>query len=334
MADFTYMDEALMLAEQGLGRTAPNPSVGCVIVRDGVVVGRGRTGDGGRPHAEIVALAEAGERAKGADVYVTLEPCAHHGQTGPCAEALVAAGVAWVVVACHDPDHRVSGRGVQILRDAGVTVEAGVRQAEAEALNAGFFLSVTQARPLVSLKMAVSVDGKIASASPKLRRMQGAAYVPVQITGAEAAVHMHTTLRATHDAIAVGRGTVEADDPLLTTRVDGVQHDSKRVVLGRYIPAGTQLAQADGVIVVDDHDVQRVLRSLVVDHGVTRLLVEGGAQVMTAFLASGLWDRLYIYRSPMVIGDDGLDAPRFGGHELLETQQIGLDALEIYGAKA
>lgn len=324
MSELSYMDEALALAQQGLGRTAPNPAVGCVIVRDGVVVGRGLTGDGGRPHAEIVALAEAGELAEGADVYVSLEPCAHHGQTGPCANALVEANVARVVVACYDPDQRVSGRGVQILRDAGVVVEEGLRGDRAEALNAGFFFSITQARPLVSLKMAVSADGKIA----------GAAGASVQITGAEAAAHMHRELRATHDAIAVGRGTVVADDPLLTTRVAGVEHDIKRVVLGRDIPADAQLARAGDVIVVDDHDVRRALRALVVDHGVTRLLVEGGPQVMRAFLDSGLWDRLYIYRSPMVIGAHGVEAPDFGDNVLVDTQKIGADSLEIYEPKA
>ncbi len=319
-SDQYYMTLALDLARAGLGRVAPNPSVGCVIVRDGAIVGQGRTADGGRPHAEAVAVAQAGALAEGADVYVTLEPCAHFGQTPPCAQALIDAGVARVVVACGDPDMRVGGRGVQMLHDAGIQVDEGLCGAEAMVVNAGFFLTVTHKRPFVTLKMAVSADDKIAGAGGK----------PVQISAAKASAHMHQVLRAAHDAIVVGRGTVVSDDPLLTTRVDGVEHGLKRIVLGRDIPCGSRLSGVDDVIVIDDHDVKRALLRMVVDHGVTRLLVEGGASVMQAFLESGLWDELFIYRSPLVIGVDGVDAPDFGVNQLLETQQIGVDRLEKY----
>jgi diaminohydroxyphosphoribosylaminopyrimidine deaminase/5-amino-6-(5-phosphoribosylamino)uracil reductase len=320
--DIGYMKRALDLARTGLGRTAPNPSVGCVIVRDGAVVGSARTADGGRPHAEVLALAEAGARAAGADVYVTLEPCSHVGVTGACAAALAAAGVGRVFVACHDPDLRVNGRGVAMLREAGIQVYEGVCESEALEINRGFILSVIEKRPLVTLKMAVSADGKIA----------GAGGVRVQITGAEAQAHMHRELRARHDGIAVGVGTVIADNPLLTTRVEGLEHQSVRVVFGDRlrIPESYHLAVQNDVVFLQNTDIKENLESLVNDHGVTRLLVEGGARLMQAFLKSRLWDDLYMYRSPMVIGEGGLDVPEFGALSLMEVLYLGKDVLEVY----
>lgn len=324
--DFVYMARALDLSRGGLGRVAPNPSVGCVIVRDGRIVGEGRTADGGRPHAEVVALESAGDLAFGADVYVTLEPCAHTGKTGPCALALVRAGVRRVFVACGDPDPRVSGRGVQILREAGVTVFEGLLEQEALEMNAGFFLRVTQERPFVTLKMAVSKDNKIA----------GVGGERVQISGVESHEHMHKEVRASHDALLVGMGTVVADNPLLTTRVDGIVHNPLRVVLGRRekMPKTVHLAGHDDVFFVDSSDISSVLQELAVDHGVTRLLVEGGAQVMQSFLASGLWDVLYLYRAPLLIGEGGLDAPDFSGARLLKSLILGQDVLEIRQPRA
>jgi diaminohydroxyphosphoribosylaminopyrimidine deaminase/5-amino-6-(5-phosphoribosylamino)uracil reductase len=320
--DISFMKRALALSCQGLGRVAPNPSVGCVIVRDGQVVGEGRTADGGRPHAEVVALEMAGDLARDADVYVTLEPCAHTGETGPCALALVRAGVRRVFVACGDPDARVNGRGVHILREAGIEVIEGLMREEALAMNRGFFLKITEKRPFVTLKMAVSADGKIA----------GAGGQRVQISGAESHIHMHKEVRASHDAILVGMNTVIADNPLLTTRAEGIVHNPLRVVMGdpKKMPEKAHLAGQNDVLVVNSFDISKVLRDLSADHGVTRLLVEGGARVMRAFLDSGLWDSLYLYRSPVIIGADGLDAPDFGEMEIIERLALGNDVLEVY----
>ncbi len=373
--DIIYMQRALSLACGGLGRVAPNPAVGCVIVSaDGSeVVGEGRTADGGRPHAEVVALEAAGEAARGATVYVSLEPCAHHGETAPCAEALVRAGVARVVVACNDPDERVSGRGIDVLRDAGIEVVQDVCCEEAEGLNAGFFLRVTEARPWVTLKIAVSADGKIASA----------AGVRTQISREEGSAYMHQ-LRATHDAILVGMGTVLADDPLLSARGEGAEgHVMTRVVLGDVskLPSDSKLLQtsfahpllilhnsnvgvgisgegttegvapelegasevegasegasisgATGVtfVEVDTRDIRAVLVELA-SRGITRLMVEGGAQVMESFLAAGYGDELHILRSPMKIGEQGLGVDLdLCGFTQVEKHSLGQDMLEIY----
>src|SRR5688572_19319773 len=223
-ADLEHMAAALSLAARNLGQVWPNPAVGCVIVDQvGHVVGRGFTQRGGRPHAETEALKMAGDRAKGSTAYVTLEPCSHHGKTPPCAEALVAAGVKRCVAAIEDPDPRVSGRGLATLRDAGIAVETGVLADRARDLNAGFLTRVTKGRPLVALKLATSLDGRIATRAGESR----------WITGEEARAYGHR-LRATHDAIAVGSGTVLADDPELTCRIPGLEHRSPvRLVFDR-----------------------------------------------------------------------------------------------------
>ena len=214
------MAHALALGQRGLGRTWPNPAVGCVIVHGGRVVGRGWTQPGGRPHAEVRALAQAGSAARGATAYVTLEPCAHHGHTGPCAEALIAAGVARVVTALQDPDPRVSGRGHAMLRAAGVAVTEGVLEPEARAVNAGFLKRVCHGLPLVTLKLATTLDGRIATASGESR----------WITGPEARRAVHA-LRLVHDAVLVGAGTARADDPDLTVRDLGATHQPVRIVI-------------------------------------------------------------------------------------------------------
>ena len=201
------MRHALALGARGLGQTWPNPAVGCVLVKDNRIVGRGWTQPGGRPHAEVRALAQAGEAARGSTAYVTLEPCAHHGKTPPCAEALIAAGVARVVTALQDPDSRVAGRGHAILRAAGLGVTEHVEAAAATDAHAGFLLRVTQGRPLLTLKLASSFDGRIATATGESR----------WITGPEARYHVHA-LRHSHDAVLVGAGTARADDPMLTVR--------------------------------------------------------------------------------------------------------------------
>ena len=338
--DERWMAAALRLARQGLGRVWPNPAVGCYLVGpDGHALSRGVTQPGGRPHAEAVALEaarSAGHATAGATAYVTLEPCAHHGKTPPCAEALVRAGIARAVIAVTDPDPRVSGRGMEIMRAGGITVALGPGAVEAREINAGFFLKVTEGRPLVTLKLATSLDGRIALAGGISRWITGPA--------ARHAVHL---MRAEHDAILVGSGTVLADDPGLDCRLAGLAERSPvRIVLdarGR-VPATARIFAADDAVdswwvtaegaVADAADGRRrltakpgadgagldpldVLRTLG-DAGLTRVLVEGGGQVAASFLKAGLVDRLVVFRAGKVIGGDGL--PAIAG--------LGLQALE------
>ena len=356
------MRNALTLAERALGRAAPNPAVGCVIVsHDGVVVGRGSTGQGGRPHAETVALEQAGEAARGATAYVTLEPCAHHGETPPCAEALVAAGVARVVASVEDPDPRVNGRGLAHLRSAGIETATGVLKEDAAELNAGFFLRIRESRPLVTLKIAASIDGRTAAAGGQSRWITG-----------QAARRFGHLLRARHDAILIGSETALADDPLLTCRLPGFERRSPlRVILdGRLRLADTsKLARsarqfstvvftvaegggalmAAGVEVVSvardprgRPDIGVVLRELAA-RGVTRLLVEGGASVHASFLGRGFADRLEVFRGPFALGAAGQaaidaigaltleEAPRFVS---TGTLRLGDALLESFRAVA
>ncbi|HXJ01016.1 MAG TPA: bifunctional diaminohydroxyphosphoribosylaminopyrimidine deaminase/5-amino-6-(5-phosphoribosylamino)uracil reductase RibD [Micropepsaceae bacterium] len=357
--DIRHMRHALRLAERGLGDVAPNPSVGCVIVsRDGRVVGRGWTQTGGRPHAETVALAQAGEQARGACVYVTLEPCAHHGQTPPCANALIAAGVSRVVGAISDPDPRVAGAGFARLENAGIEVTRGVLEAEAGALNHGFFKRVTEGRPMVALKIAQSADGYVADAHGNSK----------WITGERARAHGHL-MRAKHDAILVGLGTVLADDPALTCRLPGLESRSPtRIVLDSklQIPAGSQLVRtakerpvivfttakdggealsATGVqierVAADKEgrpDVAVVLQTLG-NRGLTRVLVEGGPAIHAAFLKRNLADMIHIYRAPLLIGEGGRPAIASFGKvplnagprlKLLERTLLDPDILESF----
>jgi diaminohydroxyphosphoribosylaminopyrimidine deaminase/5-amino-6-(5-phosphoribosylamino)uracil reductase len=351
------MLHALTLAERALGRVAPNPAVGCVIVsREGRVVGRGWTQAGGRPHAEAVALAQADNAARGATAYVTLEPCAHFGQTPPCADALIAAGIARVVAAVEDPDRRVKGKGFERLRTAGVEVLTGLREEEAAALNAGFFLRVTQNRPLVTLKIAQSQDGKTI-------RVNGGKW----ITGEEARRFGHL-LRAKHDAILIGIGTALADDPELTCRLPGLENRSPlRIVLdtGLRLPARSKLAasarqvpvlvmtaaqggdalRAHGVEIAEiaknasgGLDIPAVLRELA-RRGITRLLIEGGPIVASAFLAADLVDRLEIFTAPIALGDSGSGvveglARTSAGAAPVGRQRLGDDVLETYRLRA
>lgn len=320
--DERHMRHALRLATRALGCVAPNPAVGCVIVSsDGAIIGRGWTKAGGRPHAETIALKEAGTGAKGGTAYVTLEPCAHHGVTPPCAEALIAADVARVVGAVADSDPRVSGNGFTKLAGAGVAVTEGVSEGEARALNKGFFLGIEQDRPLVALKSAESADGYVAGKVLKER----------WITSEVARRHGHL-LRAQHDAILVGIDTVLADDPSLTCRLEGLEDRSPlRVVLDSELrlPPTSQLAITAkqvpllvftlsgneslelatlGVEIVhlqadsDSHpDITEVLKNLAA-RGITRLLIEGGPKIHSAFLARNLADVIYRYRAPHILG--------------------------------
>ena len=353
------MAHALRLAARGLGNVWPNPAVGCVIVRDGLVIGRGWTQPGGRPHAEVRALAQAGPLAEGATAYVTLEPCAHHGKTPPCAEALIAAKVARVVTALTDPDPRVSGKGHAMLRAAGIAVTEGVLAPEAARLNAGFLKRVTRGLPFVTLKLAATLDGRIATASGESR----------WITGPEARRKVHA-LRLAHDAVMVGSGTALADDPDLTVRDMGAVRQPVRILVDRALrhapdsrlgrtarahpvwvlhgpsaPAPARQAWgATGAELMevpetpDGLDLAAALRSLA-DRGLTRILGEGGSTLAAALVRAGLVDDLALFSGAALIGAEGhpalgplmltalADAPR---PRLIETRQLGPDLYSLW----
>ena len=275
------MGAALALSQRGVGRTAPNPSVGCVIVAEGRVVGRGWTQPGGRPHAEAMALAQAGAAARGATAYVTLEPCAHLSPRGAaCADALVAARVARVVIAAGDPDPRTNGEGAARLQAAGIAVATGVRTAEAEAVMAGFFSRLRQGRPHITLKLAVSLDGSVALASGESQ----------WITGARARAHAHLE-RARADLILVGRGTLSADNPRLDVRLPGLADRSPKMAVMSATDSGRDgvrhLASPAALAAVGDADL---------------VLAEGGAGLAASLIAADLVDRLLLYRAPILIG--------------------------------
>lgn len=363
--DADFMKVALALAERGLGQVAPNPAVGCVIVREDEgtprIVGRGWTQAGGRPHAETEALRRAGEAARGATAYVSLEPCAHHGKTPPCAEALVEAGISRVVAAIADPDPRVGGRGFALLEKAGVEVEDGVCALEAHALNEGFFLKVSDGRPLVTLKIASTLDGRTATHSGHSQ----------WITGEEARARGHL-LRATHDAIMVGSATAIVDNPELTCRLPGMadRHPLRIVADGRLrLPLTSQLVataqdvpliilthpggdterrkafEACGVELIDVAPDKsgamdmRIAMEKLAARGLTRLLVEGGARLAASLIQARLVDRLEWFRAPAILGGDAYPAiaslgiERVGaapGFFLKHTMRLGADTLQSY----
>ncbi len=354
------MQAALSLARRGNGQTWPNPAVGCVIVRDGRVVGRATTAPGGRPHAEPQALAMAGAQARGATVYVTLEPCCFHGRTPPCTDALIAAGVARVVVGVRDPDLRVNGAGLARLRAAGIAVEEGVLEEEAEDVVAGFFSRVRRGRPLVTLKLASTLDGRIATRTGESQWITG-----------EPARRMAHALRGQHDAILVGVGTVMADNPDLTCRIPGfkptpmvrVVADSHlrmnltaRLVASAATTPTWVLTRQNGdahlvaalesagvaVIRVADSpagiDLGGALAALA-ERGITRLLAEGGAQIAAALLRADLVDRLAWFHAPSVMGGDGWPAAQAFGSEHLaqiprfvrrDMRAVGADLFSTY----
>jgi len=309
------MGAALALAERARGRTAPNPNVGCIIVRADRVIGRGWTQPGGRPHAEAVALAQAGDAARGATAYVTLEPCAHDSPRGPaCADSLVTAGIARAVIALRDPDPRTNGRGIARLEAAGIAVTTGTRMGEAERSMAGFLTRRALGRPFVTLKLATSLDGCIALANGTSR----------WITGPRARQHAHLE-RARHEAILVGRGTLDADAPMLDVRVPGLEDRSPRRLLlsSSDAPAWERLAAPEAI-----GDLE----------GVDHLLVEGGAQTAAAFLRADLVDRLLLYRAPILLGgkpglaDLGLATlePAHARWTLHDARMLGSDRIEVY----
>jgi diaminohydroxyphosphoribosylaminopyrimidine deaminase/5-amino-6-(5-phosphoribosylamino)uracil reductase len=361
-ADQRFMQLALSLGRRGQGRTWPNPAVGAVVVKDGVIVGRGWTQPGGRPHAEPEALKRAGEAARGATLYVTLEPCSHFGKSPPCADAVIAAGIARVVSAIEDPNPEVAGQGHARLRAAGITVEVGLCGAEAAHDHAGHFRRVRDKRPHVILKLAVSADEKIGAAGGK----------PVAITGEAASARVHL-LRAQCDAILIGIGTVQADDPLLTCRLPGMAARSPvRVVLDRALrlpgasrlvhsaretplwvvtselaeaSAATKLGAAGAQVMrvapttAPGLDLAAVLHALA-EKGIARLMVEGGARVASSFVSADLVDEIWLLRGPEAIGAGGIAAldalpltaitqsPRFS---VRASESLGNDTLTIYG---
>jgi diaminohydroxyphosphoribosylaminopyrimidine deaminase/5-amino-6-(5-phosphoribosylamino)uracil reductase len=311
------MDEAIALGERGRGRTAPNPNVGCVIVSGDDAVGRGWTQKGGRPHAEAVALAEAGETARGATAYVTLEPCAHDSARGPaCADLLVEAKPARVVVALADPDRRTDGIGIARLKAAGIAVDVGIHAEQAARSMAGFLSRIRLGRPFVTLKLALSIDSMIATAAGESR----------WITGSEARADTHLE-RARADMILVGRGTFYLDNPKLDVRLPGLEEASPRRALltaGAGAAGWETLAHPQDIFGLKD---------------VNDLLVEGGAATATAFLEADLVDRLLLYRAPILIGagkaavgDIGLTqlAGAHGRWRRVETRQLGSDTREVY----
>jgi diaminohydroxyphosphoribosylaminopyrimidine deaminase/5-amino-6-(5-phosphoribosylamino)uracil reductase len=314
------MGAAIALGERGRGRTAPNPPVGCVIVAGGRVVGRGWTQPGGRPHAEAMALGLAGTESRGATCYTTLEPCAHRSTRGPaCADGLIAAGVARVVAALGDPDPRTNGEGFARLRAAGIAVEVGPGADAARRSMAGFLTCRTRGRPHVTLKLATSLDGRIALSSGESR----------WITGPEARAHAHLE-RARHEAILVGRGTWDADAPRLDVRLPGLEARGPRRLVLSSAPPGVE--NDPPLWISSSHAVADLAN---VDH----LLVEGGAGAAAAFLAADLVDRLLLYRAPVIlgaglpaIGDIGLTelAGAHGRWRLHDARALGSDRLEVY----
>ena len=359
-SDTRFMRLALGLAARGLGKVWPNPAVGCVIVSQNRIVGRGCTQPGGRPHAEAVALAQAGNAARGATAYVTLEPCAHHGQTPPCADALIAAGIARVVVALKDPDPRVNGGGLTRLRGAGIEVKTDILQDDAARLQQGFLRRVQQARPMLTLKLATSFDGRIATATGESQWITG--------PGARRAVH---GLRACHDAVLVGGGTARADDPSLTVRDLGIAHQPVRVVWSRRLdlPLSGKLARSAQDLplwVCHGADAEAGLQQVwsdlgarlfavpvgagrqidpkaalqaLADAGLTRVFCEGGGALAASLLAADLVDELVGFTAGLALGAEGQpalgamgidrlgDAPRF---DLIETRAVGGDAMHIW----
>ncbi|MGZ9811130.1 bifunctional diaminohydroxyphosphoribosylaminopyrimidine deaminase/5-amino-6-(5-phosphoribosylamino)uracil reductase RibD [Pseudoroseicyclus sp. H15] len=357
--DARHMAHALALGRRAMGQAWPNPAVGCVMAHGPRVVGRGWTAPGGRPHAEPQALAMAGAAARGATAYVTLEPCAHHGHTPPCAEALVAAGVARVVIAASDPDPRVAGRGVAILREAGIEVTEGVRRDEAEHDLAGFLRRFSTGRPWLTLKLAASLDGRIATATGESKWITG-----------PAARSVVQALRARHDAVMVGGGTARADDPRLNLRGFDARRQPVRVVLSRrldlpqdsylmrtardapvwllhgsglragtaepFAAAGAELIEAP--VAGTQIDPAGALEALGA-RGITRVFCEGGGGLAASFLSAGLVDELVLFTAGLAIGAEGTpalaamglgalaEAPRL---RLVESRPVGADVMSVW----
>jgi diaminohydroxyphosphoribosylaminopyrimidine deaminase/5-amino-6-(5-phosphoribosylamino)uracil reductase len=356
--DARFMALALALGRRGLGRAWPNPAVGAVIVKDGLIVGRGWTQPGGRPHAETEALVRAGAAAGGATLYVTLEPCSHYGKTAPCADAIVKAGIARVVSALVDPNPEVAGAGHWRLAQAGIVVEVGIGAEEARRGHAGHIRRIEAGRPHVIFKLAVSADGKVARSDRR----------PAPITGEAARARVHL-MRSRSDAVLTGIGTVIADGPLLTCRLPGMSSPvrvvldgtlrlplaSKLVATARHVPLWVIASEAaepvrEQALAAQGVDVARVATTggrldladvlkLLARRGITRVMVEGGPILAAAFLRADLVDEAVLFRSPNVIGPHGIDAldglplsaltrsPRL---KALGSEAIGADTVETF----
>ncbi len=343
MNDERYMQMALELARGGLGRTWPNPTVGCVVVKTGEIISRARTANGGRPHAEALALQSAiGNRQS--TIYVTLEPCSHHGKTPPCAEALINAGVAKVVIGCGDPDPRVSGKGVEILRAAGIEVVTGVLEKECREVNKGFFKVIEKGLPYVMLKAAMSADGKYLSGDGKPRWM----------TGEKAREEVHR-LRSIYDAILTGTGTILADNPRLDCRLAGLEDSSPvKIVVGKTaIPKDANIWKGKEVWLYNHHHLSssgltrgssslapsefvtldprvkpeddNILRDLA-KRGVTRLMIEAGPKLSNALLEENAVDEVVIFQSAQKLGDEGKEF--FKPAMLEKFKKIGMEKFE------
>ncbi|MCB1592351.1 MAG: bifunctional diaminohydroxyphosphoribosylaminopyrimidine deaminase/5-amino-6-(5-phosphoribosylamino)uracil reductase RibD [Alphaproteobacteria bacterium] len=354
-ADERFMHAALHMAGRGLGRVWPNPAVGCFIVKDNRVIARARTADGGRPHAETAALEQAGAEAEGATAYVTLEPCAHEGETPSCAKALIHAKIKKAVIGTIDPDPRTAGKGIEELKNAGIEVVTGVLEPECKAINAGFIMRIIKSRPLICLKAACTGEGYL---TPPEGRW---------ISGQTALGDVHLRRRK-YDAILIGIGTALEDDPMLTPRLPGFNDAPVRIVLDSdlRLPATSNLARSAGIIplwVIYAHDRQenakelekvgaRLLKSprhdlgaalkLLAREGITRLMVEGGPTIHKAFMDAGLYDDISLYRSRKI--ESGQGEPVFSTENLrkrvaaqglvpLKTREIEQDSLEIYRRK-
>ena len=353
MSDEVYMRAALALARRGLGETAPNPSVGCVIVQESRVVGRGRTATGGRPHAEVAALAMAGSQARGGTAYVTLEPCNFTGKTGPCTEALIEAGVARVVIGATDSHPKVNGAGIARLRAAGISVTTGVLEKACGTVISGFVMTITQGRPLVRLKLASTLDGRIATSTRESQWLTG--------EPARRAAH---AMRGRHDAVLIGVGTVLADDPELTCRIDGFRKAKLvRIVIDSHLrtplmsrlvrgaadhplwllhrdgadPARRKALQAAGVTTMEmppcaaGVDLLAAMKMLA-QAGLTRILCEGGGTLAAGLLRADLVDRLAWFHAPGIIGGDGWPAAQgFGITKLAAMPRFIPVAYERWG---
>jgi len=361
LKDKNWMQKALRLAVRGIGRVAPNPPVGCVIVKEDKVVGRGWTQPGGRPHAEVMALQQAGQKAEGATAYCTLEPCSHFGKTPPCCDALIKAGISKVVVAVKDPDSRVDGRGIKRLREAGLRVLENVCKEEALDIMQGFFNVCEFSRPYVTLKFGMSLDSRVAAVSGESK----------WITGDQARRSVHL-LRAKNDAILTGVGTLLHDDPRLDCRLPGLeQHSPSRILVDSklripvtshfaltaknspsyvFTTEKSETAKKDiltdmGIKIfqvpcsADGHVLMPRCFELMAEEGITTVLVEAGGHLASSLTQSDLVDKLVIYRAPMIIGDDGIAAWHPLGVEQLcmaktfaikNIEQIGPDIIETY----
>ena len=357
-ADERFMALALALGRRGLGNTWPNPAVGAVVVKDGVILGRGWTQPGGRPHAETEALKQAGRAARGATLYATLEPCSHHGKTPPCTDAIIRAGIARVISAMDDPNPEVAGQGLAKLRDRKIAIELGLGAEAAKRAHIGHITRMTQGRPHVMLKLALSADGKIGAAGRQ----------PIAITGPEARERVFQ-MRAMNDAILVGMGTVLSDDPALTCRLPGMMdrspvrilldarlrvpistgvvgtaHDAPTWIFGdtKASAMGEEVLRAKGVEVFRGEsedgrmDLPAVLKVLA-ERGITRLMVEGGSSVAASFVKADLVDAAALFHAPKQIGPNGIDAldkmPLTALTSRLKrvtTEQVGADTLELY----